>query len=294
MECAFCRLGNWRQGSGPGERHDHTAVSPDDRTLRFRGKDGRWASTPRRGRNGASARRPMTGRPDRRNRARQFRARPGRRWSLRSGGRRFCRWTIDEERRSADRCGLPRRHEHAAGQAGAVRIVRGHGEQGRHESSWAKVKAVRDLAEEDIVCLILGGTVVRRGWSGRPQASRCWLRSACAVMDRHSRGDGRYSPTKWPNAYRRAVCKKTMPSMARNRLLQQHPVPQATARVDFIQPSYNPDAASVVLITNASRAAHSAWPALSAIRSLRTSISTFGRPWRNAWRSMESPSRWPS
>ena len=44
----------------------------------------------------------------------------------------------DEEGRGADRGGLPRRDQHAAGEAGAVRAVRGGGEQGRGQPGLAQ------------------------------------------------------------------------------------------------------------------------------------------------------------
>ena len=56
--------------------------------------------------------------------------------------------------------------------------------------AWRKVKvdwdawSTRDLAEEDIVRLILDGTVIKTRLDPRPPTSRCWRRSACGAMGR--------------------------------------------------------------------------------------------------------------
>ena len=77
----------------------------------------------------------------------------------------------DKKGRGPDRLGLPFGHQHAAGEAGAVRPVSRRGQQGRGQPGLVQLArkvqtdwqawCARSLADEDIVRLILGGTVIK-------------------------------------------------------------------------------------------------------------------------------------
>ena len=96
-----------------------------------------------------------------------------------------------EAGRGPDRRGLSGRDQHAGSVKRALfGLFQGAVGKDVVSRAWRKVKVDRDawcgrsLAGEDIVRLILDGTVIRTRWTGRPRTSPCWPPSAYTATAR--------------------------------------------------------------------------------------------------------------